>query len=78
MGSVSKMAYKMALTPLLVNFFFGLWGLWYSNRPARTHSLNAKIGFEKFAPSPEISAKMCQILLVWFGRPILNSFLVIS
>ena len=37
-----------------------------------------KIGFEKYAPSPEISAKMCQILLVWFGMPILDSFLVIS
>ena len=30
---------------------------------------NAIIGFEKYAPSPEISAKMCQILLVSFGRP---------
>ena len=26
----------------------------------------------------EISAKMCQSLLVWFGRPILETFLVIS
>ena len=57
---------------------FQLWGSWYSNRPARTHGFNAKIGFEKYAPSTEISAKMCQILLVWFGRPILDTFLVIS
>ena len=42
------------------------------------HGFNAKIGFEKYAPSPEILAKMCQILLVWFGRPILDTFLVIS
>ena len=33
-----------------------------------------KIGFEKYAPSPEISTKMCQILLVWLGRPILDTF----
>ena len=57
---------------------FGIWGSWYSNQAARTHGSNAKIGFEKYAPSPEILAKMCQILLVWFGRPILNTFLVIS
>ena len=38
---------------------FRLWGSWYSNRPAWTHEFNAKIGFEKCAPSPEISAKMC-------------------
>ena len=52
---------------------FGLGGSWYSNRPARTHGFNAKIGFEKYATSPEISAKKCQILLVWFGRPILDT-----
>ena len=57
---------------------FRLWVSWYSNRPAWTHGFNAKMGFEKYAPSPEISAKMCQILLVWFGRPIFNTFLVIS
>ena len=57
---------------------FRLWGSWYSNRPAWAHGFNAKIGFEKYAPSPEISAKMCQILLVWFGRPILDTFLIIS
>ena len=38
---------------------FGLQGSWYSKRPARTHGFNAKIGFEKYAPSPEISAKTC-------------------
>ena len=58
--------------------WFGLWGSWYSNRPARTHDFNAKIGFEKNAPSPEISPKMCQFLLVWFGTAILGTFLVIS
>ena len=57
---------------------FRLWGSWYSNRPAQANGYNAKIGFEKYAPSPEISAKMCQILLVWFGRPILDTFLIIS
>ena len=36
------------------------------------------IGFEKYALSPEISGKMCKILLVWIGRPILDTFLVIS
>ena len=40
---------------------------------AQSHGFYAKIGFEKYAPSPKISAKMCQILLVavWkadFGR----------
>ena len=59
----------MALTPFLVKKkLFVLWGSWYSNRPARTHDFNAKIGFEKNAPSPEISPKMCQFLLIWFGR----------
>merc|ERR1712105_506100 len=50
----------------------------YSNQPSQSHGFNAKIDFEKYVPSPEISAKMCQILLVWFGRPILDTFLVIS
>ena len=31
-------------------------------------------GFEKYALSPEISSKMCQILLVWFGMQILDTF----
>ena len=55
-----------------------LWGSWYSNWPAWTHGFNAKIGLEKSAPSPEISVKMCQILVVWFGRPIFDTFLLIS
>ena len=38
---------------------FRLWGSWYSNRPARTHGFNAKIGFEKYVTSPEILAKKC-------------------
>ena len=38
---------------------FRLWGSWYSNRPAWTHDFNAKIGFEKYAPSPKISSKKC-------------------
>ena len=33
------------------------------------------ISFEKYAPSPEISAKIFQNLLVWFGSPILDAFL---
>ena len=37
---------------------------WYSNQTVQTHGLNAKIVFEKYAPSPEISAKMCQIFVV--------------
>ena len=41
---------------------FPLWGSWYSNRPAWTHGFNAKIGFEKYAPGPEILTKMCQNL----------------
>ena len=57
---------------------FGLYGSWYSNWPARTHGFNAKIDSENYAPSPEISAKMCQILLVWFGTPTLDTFLLIS
>ena len=40
----------------------------------KIRSITAKIGFEKYASSPEISAKMCQILLVWFERPILDTF----
>ena len=28
--------------------------------------------------TPEISAKICQILLVWFGTSVLDSFLVIT
>ena len=79
LGSASSGPDKMALTPLWVKKkMFGLWGSWYSNRPARTHGFNAKIGFEKYATSPEISAKKCQILLVWFGRPILDTFWPIS
>ena len=79
LGSASSGPDKMALTPLwLKKKMFGLGGSWYSNRPARTHGFNAKIGFEKYATSPEISAKKCQILLVWFGRPILDTFWPIS
>ena len=37
-----------------------------------------KIGLEKYTPNSKTSAKMCKILLVLFGRPILGSFLVIS
>ena len=40
--------------------FFRLWGLWYSKRPAWTHGFNAKIGFEKYAPIPEILSKTSQ------------------
>ena len=70
---------KMALIPTLVKKKkFGLQSSRYSNRPAQTQSLNAKIRFKKYAPSPKISAKKCQILLVWFGRPIFYTFLVIS
>ena len=39
---------------------FRLWGSWYSNRPARTHGFNAKIGFEKYVPSPKILPKKCR------------------
>ena len=49
-----------------------------SNRPAQAQGFNAKNGFEKYALSPKILAKMCQILLFWFGRAILKTFLVIS
>ena len=28
-----------------------------------------------YAPSPKLLAKMCQIWLVWLGRPILDTFL---
>ena len=38
---------------------FRLWASWYSNRPAWTHDFNAKIGFEKCAPSPKILPKKC-------------------
>ena len=70
---------SLALTPLKVRKkLFRLWGSWYSNRPTWTHGFSAKIIFEKYATSPEISSKMCPILLVWFGRPILDTFLVIS
>ena len=69
---------KFKVIELLTQLKIGLWGSWYSNRAARTQGFNAKIGFEKYAPSPEILAKMCQILLVWFARPILDTFLVIS
>ena len=37
-----------------------------------------KFGLKKYALIPKISAKICQILLVLFGRPIFNTFLVIS
>ena len=57
---------------------FLLQGSWYSNRPAQSHGFNAKIGDEKYAPRPKISAKMCQILMVCFGMPILDSFFVIT
>ena len=57
---------------------FWLWGSCYSNWPAWTHDFNAKIGFEKHAERPEILAKMCKILVVWFGRLIFDTFLVIS
>ena len=56
----------------------GLNGSWYSNQPAQTYDFNTTIGFEKYASSPEISARICQNLLVWFGSPILDTFLVIS
>ena len=36
---------------------FWLWGSWYSNRPARTHGFNAKIGFEKYVRSAKILPK---------------------
>ena len=39
--------------------FFRLWGSWYSNRPPWTHGFNAKIGFEKYAPSPKKLPKNC-------------------
>ena len=35
-------------------------GSWYLNRPARTHGFNAKIGFEKYAPRPNILSKKCR------------------
>ena len=57
---------------------FRLWGSRYSNQTAWTHDFNAKIEFEKYAPSPEISVKMCQILVVWCGRRIFDTFLLIS
>ena len=38
---------------------FRLWGSWYSNQPTWTHGFNAKIGFEKYAPSPKILPKKC-------------------
>ena len=37
-----------------------------------------KIGFEKYAQSPDISAKMCQVLLVWFGDLNFGTFWFIS
>ena len=48
------------------------------HRPAWTHSFNAKIGFEKYEPRLEISVKMYQVLLVWFGKPIFDTFMLIS
>ena len=49
------------------NFLFRLWGSWYSKRPAWAHGFNAKIGFEKYAPGPEILTKTSQNMKVWFG-----------
>ena len=46
----------------------------YSNQPARTHGWSENIEFEKNAPRPEISAKMCLILPLWFGRQIVDTF----
>ena len=40
----------------------------------KTHGFNAKIGFEKYAPCPEISAKMSKILRIWFGDLNLDTF----
>ena len=52
--------FNLVPTPLKAKKkLFRLWGLWYSNRPAWTHSFNAKIGFEKYAPSPKILPKNC-------------------
>ena len=72
------MANKMALMPLKVKKkLFGLWGSWYSNRAARTHGSNAKIDFEKYAPSPKILPKNCpkssfqtKGLGAYFSKPI--------
>ena len=38
---------------------FRLFGSWYSNRPAQSHGFNAKICFEKYAPSPKLLPKNC-------------------
>ena len=76
LGHLPLAPLKMALTPSLGKK--SVWIIWYSNWPAWTHSFNAEIRFKKHALSLKISAKMCQILLVWFGRPILDTVLVIS
>ena len=39
---------------------FRLWGSWYSKRPAWAHGFNTKIGFEKYAPGPEILNNLCR------------------
>ena len=44
---------------------FGLWGSWYSNRPARTHDFNAKISFKKMHRDLRYHPKC--VNFCWFG-----------
>ena len=36
--------------------------LLYSKQPATAHNFNAKLGLKRYAPSPDILAKMCKDL----------------
>ena len=59
-SSLPSFQFKLASDPFISEKkLFGLQGSWYSNRPARTHGFNAKIGFEKYVPSPKILPKKC-------------------
>ena len=42
------------------------------------HGFSAKMGFEKYAPGPEILAKASKIMQVWFGDLNFGKFWFIS
>ena len=70
MGSTSLLGVKMALSPLKVKkivriITFIVFTVSTSKNP-----------FLIYAPSPEILVKMRQILLVWFGRSIFDTFFI--
>ena len=70
----TRFSYKMFVFILHLSVDYTIPGGW----PAWTHGFNAKIGFKKYAPSPEISAKMSKILQIWFGDLNLDTFNLIS